>query len=286
MDRSGCKIGTYYKDINDSINYGHMRIENPEQADFHLHDRFEIYFFISGNVNYFIEKKMYTLHYGDLLLMNGHEIHKPSFSPGEPYERIVIHFDAAIPQSLSSPSFNLLNCYINRPLGEQNLISLNRKQCEEILKLFGKMEVLGDETSNGSDVLKLATFLELLVFINRVFSSTLPPEEELPSVPEKLAPILDYIDSNLENDLSLEFLERHFYINRFHLTRLFKKVTSSSLHEYIQYKRISRAKKLLFDGCNVTEACTRSGFNDYSNFLRMFKRTVGISPGQYCNDVK
>lgn len=213
--------------------------------------------------------------------MNNHEIHKPSFSPGEPYERIVVHFDSAIPQSLGSPSFNLLNCFTNRPSGEQNLISLSRKQCEEILMHFGKMEVLEGETSNGSDILKLASFLELLVFINRVFSSTLPAEDESPSVPEKLVPVLDYIDSNLENDLSLEFLEHHFYINRFYLTRLFKKVTNSSLHEYIQYKRISRAKMLLSDGYNVTEACTKSGFNDYSNFLRMFKRTVGTSPGQY-----
>lgn len=272
---------TYYKGLSKSISYSHTRTEDPKQVDFHLHDRFEIYFFISGNVNYFIEKKMYSLHYGDLLFMNSHEIHKPSFSPGEPYERVVINFDAVIPQSLSSPSFNLLNCYTNRPLGEQNLISLNRKQCEEILKLFGKMEILGGDSSNGSDILKLASFLELLVFINRVFSNTLPPEDNSPSVPEKLAPILDYIDLNLENDLSLDFLERHFYINRFYLTRLFKKVTSSSLHEYIQYKRISRAKRLLSEGCNVTEACAGSGFNDYSNFLRMFKRTVGISPGQY-----
>ena len=271
----------YYKNVAGAINYGHSRIENPEQADFHLHDRYEIYFFISGNVNYFIGKKVHTLHFGDLLLMNSNEIHKPFFFPGEPYERIVIHFDSRIPQQLSSPTFNLLSCFNDRPDGEQNLISLNRKQSEDIMKLFGKIEALGNDISNGSDILKLTAFLELLVFINRVFSSTLPPGKESLSVPEKLVPILDYIDSNLENNLSLEFLEQRFFINRFHLIRLFKKVTNSSLHEYILYKRISKAKKLLSDGCNVTEACTRSGFNDYSNFLRMFKRTVGISPGQY-----
>jgi quercetin dioxygenase-like cupin family protein len=84
------------KNVYGLIGYAHTRRENPEYADFHLHDLFEIYFFISGNVHYFIEKKVYTLHYGDLLLMNSQEIHKPSCSPGEPYERITIHFDAAI----------------------------------------------------------------------------------------------------------------------------------------------------------------------------------------------
>lgn len=270
-----------YKEINELINYRHNRTEKPVHTDFHLHNFFEIYFFISGNVNYFIEKKVYKLNYGDLLLINNLEIHKPSFSSPEPYERIVIHFDASIPQYMSSPDFKLLNCFLNRPAGEQNLIRPSIKQLNEIMKLFNRLEALGDETSNGSDVLRLACFLELLVFINRVFSSNLISDFEEPNVPEKLLPVLDYIDSNLEKDLSLKFLEQHFYINRFYLTRLFKKVTNSTLHEYIQYKRISKAKKLLSDGYNVTEACMKSGFNDYSNFLRMFKRTVGISPGKY-----
>lgn len=270
-----------YKEINELINYRHNRTEKPVHTDFHLHNFFEIYFFISGNVNYFIEKKVYKLNYGDLLLINNLEIHKPSFSSPEPYERIVIHFDASIPQYMSSPDFKLLNCFLNRPAGEQNLIRPSIRQLNEIMKLFNRLEALGDETSNGSDVLRLACFLELLVFINRVFSSNLISDFEEPNVPEKLLPVLDYIDSNLEKDLSLKFLEQHFYINRFYLTRLFKKVTNSTLHEYIQYKRISKAKKLLSDGYNVTEACMKSGFNDYSNFLRMFKRTVGISPGKY-----
>lgn len=280
------RMNRTYKDMDNLLNFGHIRIENPRPTDFHLHDRFEIYFFISGNVNYFIEKKVYPLHYGDLLIMNSHEIHKPFFLPGEPYERVVIHFDPSIPQALSSPSFDLLNCFINRPAGEQNLIRLSRKQCDEIMILFGRMEALKNETSNGEGILKLAAFLELLVFINRAYTSTLPSGGNTPNVPEKLVPVLDYIDLNLENDLSLEFLEKHFFMNRFHMIRLFKQVTNSSLHEYILFKRISRAKKLLSEGCNVTEACTRSGFNDYSNFLRMFRKTVGSSPGQYKKGLK
>jgi len=54
-----------------------------------------------------------------------------------------------------------------------------------------------------------------------------------------------------------------------------------NLHEYIIFKRVARAKKLLMEGKSVTETCHLSGFNDYSNFIRTFKRTVGISPGKY-----
>ena len=142
-------LETYYRDTARSVVYTHIRDEKPVHADFHLHDQFEIYFFLSGDVNYFIEKKMYTLQYGDLLIMNGHEIHKPSFFTDAPYERIVLQFDAAIAEALNSPSFNLLSCFVDRPSGEKNRLSLGRKQCEEILdrglrkgylKRFGRYE--------------------------------------------------------------------------------------------------------------------------------------------------
>jgi AraC-like DNA-binding protein len=99
--------------------------------------------------------------------------------------------------------------------------------------------------------------------------------------PAALIPILDYIDSHLDADLTLGALGRRFYMNPSHLSRLFKKGTGSNIHEFIIYKRISQAKKLLGDGCGVTETCSRCGFNDYANFLRMFKRKVGVSPGRY-----
>jgi AraC-like DNA-binding protein len=100
-------------------------------------------------------------------------------------------------------------------------------------------------------------------------------------LPAALIPILDYIDSHLDADLTLGALGRRFYMNPSHLSRLFKKGTGSNIHEFIIYKRISQAKKLLGDGCGVTETCSRCGFNDYANFLRMFKRKVGVSPGRY-----
>jgi hypothetical protein len=62
--------------------------------------------------------------------------------------------------------------------------------------------------------------------------------------PAALIPILDYIDSHLDADLTLGALGRRFYMNPSHLSRLFKKGTGSNIHEFIIYKRISQAKKL------------------------------------------
>ena len=54
--------------------------------------------------------------------------------------------------------------------------------------------------------------------------------------------------------------------------------------EGIMKKRLITARNLLRDGCTVMEACLQSGFNDYSNFLKAFKREFGKNPSQYFPD--
>jgi AraC-like DNA-binding protein len=265
------------------VNYMHLKGEIIP-IDFHLHDGFEIYFLISGDVNYFVEKKVYPLNYGDLIITNSYEVHKPSFQSGKVYERIILQFKAELPEIFSLPQFYLLNCFMNRPLGSRNKISLNKNQLEEFLILLNRIENASNFNFPGDEILQLTSFIELLVFVNRAFED-IQLVEEYPNVPEKLVPILDYIDNNLDSELSLELFENNFYINKFYLCRLFKESTGINIHEYVTFKRISKAKKLLSIGLNVTDSCMMSGFIDYSNFIRVFKKIVGISPGQYKKSV-
>ena len=264
---------------HDVIIYDHLKLYNYK-ANFHLHNLFEIYFFISGDVRYFIENKVYDLKYGDMLVLNSNEIHKPTVLSANCYERIVIHFDPFIVQAFNSPTFNLLKCFTDRGKGEQNKIHLNGHQIEEMLKMLNRIEELNGDSQRGSEILRLTYMIELLVYINTIFSNTKAPKESV-GVNERLVPVLEYIDKNLSEDLSLDTLGKVFYINGVYLNRLFKKLTGSSIHSYIIYKRISLAKRLLLDGDTVTDACMKSGFNDYSNFTRMFKKTVGKTPKEF-----
>lgn len=272
-------LKAFINNIEDNIKYSHVKTKVP-YIDFHLHDGCEIYFLISGDVNYFVEKNIYPLKFGDLIITNNNEIHKPAFTSDVVYERITLEFNQDLPQLFSTNNFDVLNCFYNRISGEQNKISLSPNETSNILELFHKYENLCNITNNAANLLRLNCFIELMVYINNLFLNVRNIDENN-YIPLKLQPILDYIDKNLDSDLSLEVIEKKFFISRFYLSKLFKKFTGSTIHEYIIYKRISIAKKLLTEGCNVTEACMKSGFNDYSNFLKVFKKTVGILPGKY-----
>lgn len=272
-----------YEEIYNNIDYLHVQRPNPKtqfKVDFHLHSAYEIFFLISGDVNYFVENKIYPLKSGDIIITNNLEIHKPSIYSDKLYDRITLHINPAIISPFNSQRFDLLNCFTNRRNGEKNKISLNPKQLQDIIGLFNKIDFLVTNPFDGCEILKLTYFIELLIFINRIYSNSTCIVDHV-NIPSKLIPILEFIDHNLESDLKLETLEKMFYINRFYLCKLFKNSIGSTIHEYIIYKRISLAKLLLSKGYSVTDTCSKSGFNDYTNFIRMFKRTVGLSPGKY-----
>lgn len=66
------------------------------------------------------------------------------------------------------------------------------------------------------------------------------------------------------------------------LQRLIRQHAGLSANEYIQRYRVERAKELLAGGTPVGEAARRVGYQSEQYFMRLFKRVVGITPGQFC----
>ena len=263
----------------------HAKINSPKGGSFHLHDTYEVYFFISGDVTYFIEKNNYPLKYGDLVITNNTEIHAPVFRSNATYERIIFHFSPEIIRNLSFHDYSLEKCFIDRPNGTYNRVSLNEQQINEFIELYKKIVLLNMDLSNVNILLKYSRLIDLLVFINKAFlnlnNKSNSHIQYTTNIPGQLIQIINYIDGNLGNDISLDVLEKTFYINKTYLCTLFKKHIGKSVHQYIIYRRISYAKQLLSNGHNVTETCLMCGFNDYSNFIKTFKGITGNTPGSY-----
>ena len=76
-------------------------------------------------------------------------------------------------------------------------------------------------------------------------------------------------------------LAQELYASREHLSRAFKECTMESIHNYLTYLRMQHCRKALEEGVSVLNACTESGFPDYSSFLKAFRRLYGITPAEY-----
>lgn len=273
--------------INKEIKCTRDCTENPMDKvkfDFHLHDEFEIYMFLSGGVRYFIEKNSYDLVPGDILLMRPGEIHKATFTSNDTYERIVVNVSDNVLKMLSTEGNELSYCFFGRPHGEKNRLNSTDNEKDELVSLFEKLIIADKYRNMWNEQLKLSIFLDIMVKINRIFS------DETRVTPShlhhrNLIPILEYIDQNIDKDLSLKILQDRFFVSGSYLCQLFRQTTGSTLHEYIIYKRISRAKQLLMNGESSNTAAVKSGFSDYSNFYRAFKKVTGYSPREYLKHI-
>ena len=125
-----------YHQLN--ICYSQVIVPKSLESPLHVHDDFEIFFLLSGSGSYVIEKSVYNLKPGDLVIINNSENHQGLMSAERISEGIEIHFN---PDLLSpfSQTFNLFHCFLNRRKGAQNKLLLNKPQREKTLKLFKRI---------------------------------------------------------------------------------------------------------------------------------------------------
>lgn len=263
----------------ENIRSHHMISKQPVTRQYHLHDSYEVYLFLGGNVDFYVEHNCYRLKRGNLMVLNQKEVHRYVVHDHTPYERISTHFNPMPVRNACTAQSNLLSCFENRQNGRDNITLLDEDSLEKYLNLADKLHTSMKSDCFGSDILSSSYLLQLLILVNTAFhNSTYLPDN---TIPELSYQVMGYIDQNLKERFTLEDLAGHFYLNCSYLSRKFKEQAGCTLREYVILKRVALAKTFLSEGKTVSEACELSGFHDYSNFIRTFTKYARISPGKY-----
>ena len=97
--------------------------------------------------------------------------------------------------------------------------------------------------------------------------------------------VFEFIDENLESDLSLNTISGIAFFSPFHFHRVFKFVTNETLKEYVTRQRIEKsALDLLHKNISTTEIAHKYGFSDNTSYSRAFKKYFGISPSGFIKE--
>ncbi len=130
-----------------------------------------------------------------------------------------------------------------------------------------------------------ALLLEILFSLARPEENTQSsfcPVQILPSYSELSVKVINFIQANYNQKLTIEKLSQKFCTNRTTLLSDFKKSTGLSLNQYIIKLRIEIAASLLRDTqLHISEICLRTGFSDISYFSKAFKKELIHSPSEY-----
>jgi YesN/AraC family two-component response regulator len=250
-----------------------------QSLSYHRHNAYEIYLFLSGNTNMYVEQTCYSLRRGDLIIISPEEFHRMVCLDTSPYERIGINIQKTVIERLSTQHSRLLSCFENHSYGENNLVHLSNEDLTYYTTLVSNLNNVLHSSSYGDDILRDTYLAQILVFINHLFHS----ERNIPNniMPTLVRDTMVYIREHITENISLDDLSKYFNFNGAYISSKFKYHTGLTLRTYILDQRIMLSKRLLMDGRNVQEACELAGFANYSNFIRSFTKIVGISPGKY-----
>ncbi|EKA13662.1 AraC family transcriptional regulator [Enterococcus sp. GMD1E] len=139
-----------------------------------------------------------------------------------------------------------------------------------------------DKKIYGEDIKYEQALVEYLIFLNQVVQKEESAQEQNAVVPnERVEQMLQYISKNLSHPLSLEEMEKQFFVSKYHITREFKKYTGFTFHQYVMKKKLIYAKHLLREYRSSSAVYSKSGFSSYPHFLKAFKREFGITPKEF-----
>jgi AraC family transcriptional regulator len=145
---------------------------------------------------------------------------------------------------------------------------------------------LQSQTSAGSLLAEtLASSLAARLVQNHLSSS---PAQAFPRIKQegmdrrRLSRVLEYIQANLESDVTVDDLASIACLSRFHFARAFKAAVGESPYRFVSAKRLERAKTLLIRGDqSLVDIALALNFSCQANFTRAFRQRTGQAPGQY-----
>lgn len=152
-----------------------------------------------------------------------------------------------------------------------------------IMKVYGELESLASETEDFMRFLKLLKILytlssnEYRILASSSFSHAARNPES-----RRVQKIKQYINDHYTETLRLEDMSRLVGMTPTSFSRFFKLRTGKSLSDYVLDIRLGFAARMLVDSTNnISEICFECGFNNLSNFNRIFKSRRGVTPKEF-----
>lgn len=237
-----------------------------KQSVVHSHPYHELVLPIGGStVRYSVDGSVYLVHVGELI-----------YFPSQVYHSGNFNIDDALWQA-TRRRVNLKNA-----AWMHSITVLDPDVCNkwDFQSLFVRMAQSLELPAQMRDIVFEAQVSEMMLLITLATGSGQTTAPSSTNVLVQRA--VSYLQAHYQDPtLTTVKLAQELYASREHLSRAFKECTMESIHSYLTHLRMQHCRKALEDGVSVLNACTESGFPDYSSFLKTFRRLYGITPAEY-----
>lgn len=229
----------------------------------HMHRCYEMVLMLEGEMTMEIDKTVFRLAEGDLVLVKPYRIHSYATEAGKGGTCLLCVFSDDLIAAISGA----MNKYSLRAAVLHNVPSLYRD-------LFLHMQ-------DHSDIASVKGFLYTLCSL---FHRELDyaKEDTFSGRLKLLSHIFAFIESNVDKPCTLHDLARELRYNESYLSRIFLKHTGLSYSEYVRNVKIDHACYLLRNTDeNIFSIAEKCGYASQSSFNRSFKQIMGVPPQEY-----
>lgn len=257
--------------LNSDFKMFHLTDQISTEFEFHYHEFHKITIFISGNVQYFIEGKTYSLEPYDIVLVNRNDIHRVQVDPSVPYERIIVYISPGFMEAYRTDHYDLSYCFEKAKKEHSNVLRIHALEKSSLFKVTNRLERSFSDTEYAGDLYRQILFLEFMIHLNRAALKNRAEFLDTNLYNPKIVNLIQYINQHLTDSLTMDDLSARVYLSKYYMMRLFKAETGYTIGNYISYRRLLLARSLILKGVPITQACLSSGFQDYSTFSRAYK---------------
>lgn len=248
----------------------------------HYHKEVEFLAVTEGRVGIQTKDGMRALECGDIALLGSSQLHRTHNLSPEPYAFIV--FQVNLTQHIDQIAIPYLNGFaeLAQPLGKLNYIFQDKPAVrDEAFSLIRDIYRESLQRERGYELAIGASIKRLLwLLVRHDTRGVLQMAEERDL--NRLRPVLDYVERGLKDKITVEEASRIVSFSYHYFIRYFRRAMGMSFIEYVNYKRIKKAERLLLTrDLSIVEIAAETGIPNMAQFYKLFKRYNRCSPKQF-----
>jgi AraC-like DNA-binding protein len=252
----------------------------------HCHEEYQLIWIKEGNGQLLVDDNVHDFERGDIFLLGSNQAHvfKNDFRVGY-VQSVSVFFNlkGSLSTILNMPELSMLLDFIDKNGRGFKVPKIHLAQISR------RIEALKNSDSLG----QLVSFFYLLKSLNRL-SCKLKPLSGVTSVDFgtggsfRITALCDFLENNYKENIGLNEIAEKANLTPQAFCRYFKKSTGKTLVSYLNELRVREACRLLGgqDYDCISIVAYHSGFNSITNFNRVFRSILGISPKMYVANYK
>ncbi|MCI3272089.1 helix-turn-helix transcriptional regulator [Streptomyces cylindrosporus] len=231
----------------------------------HVHEAWTLLIVDDGAVRYDLDRHEHGTPHDTVTLLPPHIPHNGSPATPHGFRKRVVYLDGTrLAEDLIGPAVD----------GPDLRDPVLRRR---VAQLHTALAHAGDELEAESRLTLISDRLSTLLRPRPTPGPTRPD----PALARRLRELLD---ERITDGLTLDQAAALVHAHPAHLVRAFSTAYGIAPHQYLNSRRVDRARRLLLDGLPPTEVASATGFFDQSHLTRHFRKLVGVTPGRYAGE--